>query len=1094
MLRKAFSPAPVFFCAAAFILTAGRIAHSGRSAAAVSFVRALGGALLFFSFFYSFGRLMISFPLSFVSRALSFLRSFRIPSFSVRTARFRSVPYPFSFLRFWLLACVAALFVSCAGGGGGGSSDSRPPFELVDLVIDGMDGDYLESRSAAIFSFNVTCPPFCEEQEVLFFRSSTERISLQDDEIGRENVSLNVSDTQRLSFPFAAGLPGTYYYGVCIGAECSAAQEIIVAGLAVTSLVTNVPRREGDNGDVFFMVEDDDELQLTATVSCFGPEECSYINVSYYRAIGDGIAELLKTINGSRSLRNMTEDFPFIDDAGGYTNEMHYYGCLDPTIPSRAVSYGEDDFSCLVVEVRFDDDDGDGVSRRNDVDDDGDGLVEIGTAEELDAMRYVPDGSGYRANAAAVADMRGCPPLADGGCGGYELTADIDLESYSDGRGWEPIGNDFAPFVAVFAGNNFTIRNLYINRPAEDRVGLFGQVGAGAELKDVRLAAVNVSGRDGAGGLVGNGAGVTISTSSVTGMVNGRNSVGGLVGDGTGAIINASSATGTVSGRNSVGGLVGDGEGATITASYVVGDVSGTDSVGGLVGGGTGATITASYAAGDVSGGNSVGGLVGDGFSSTITASYAVGDLSGSGDFGGLVGGREPTAVIDSYWDSDVSGRASDMFGAPRRTVQLQFPLAELRTAWEGQLCPGSAERAWDFGEIYQYPALTCPPGGAAAQEEQRTLPAFVGFSPADIVFLTVGDFGVEEANRTEGGVLGTAVGESLRLSAVLSCAAGALCAPTVVRYYESADAQVDTNDRLVGTSLSPHEGGSSAAAIMVAAGEDLIRYYGACVGDVCTAATRVVLPADVRVRSVRLVGSPLRILRGGDNVTFSVDLFCPGICSVVNLSFYASADAALDLTDEKIDEQEVFLAPAERRTISLAFSVPRSGYYGVCTPTECLADSVVRIIINNPNDQDDGDGVAAAEDVDDDGDGLIEIATADELNNIRFVVDGSGYQAGAVATKDVTGCPPTGCSGYELVASVDLASYGRDYDNGSGWDPVGTSASPFTAVFDGNDFPIHNLYINRPSEQDMGFFGSSWWPRASAVGCLDGYRGDGQF
>ena len=209
--------------------------------------------------------------------------------------------------------------------------------------------------------------------------------------------------------------------------------------------------------------------------------------------------------------------------------------------------------------------------------------------------------------------------------------------------------------------------------------------------------------------------------------------------------------------------------------------------------------------------------------------------------------------------------------------------------------------------------------------------------------------------------------------------------------------------DRLVGTSLSPHEGGSPAAAITVAAG-GAVRYYGACVEDNCTAGTEVILLTDVQVQGVRREGSPLRTLRGGDEVTFSVDLFCPGICSVVNLSFYASADAALDLTDEKIDEQGVSLAPAERRTISLAFSVPRSGYYGVCTPTECLADSVVRIIINNPNDQDDADGVAAAEDVDDDGDGLIEIATADELNNIRFVTDGSGYQVNATADEGCDG------------------------------------------------------------------------------------------
>ena len=395
---------------------------------------------------------MISFPLSFVSRALSFLRSFRILSFSVRTARFRSVPYPFSFLRFWLLACLAALFVSCAGGGGGGGGgtgggDSRPPFELVDPFISGTDGGYLEFRSPAIFSFNVTCPPFCEEREVLFFRSSTARISLQDDEIGRENVSLNVSDTQRLSFPFAAGLPGIYYYGVCIGAECSAAEEIIVAGLAVTSLVTDALRREGDDGDVFFVVENDDELQLRATVSCFGPVGCSNFTVSYYRVGGDGMVKPLEATNRSDPLlplRNMTEDFPSIDDTVDYTSDTRYYGCLDPNIPSQEISYGEDNGSCSTVVVRLDDDDGDGVSRRNDVDDDGDGLVEIGTAAELDAIRDVPDGSGYRLDNGSVRN-RGCPPA---GCGGYELTADIDLASYSDGRGWEPIGDDL-PFLSL---------------------------------------------------------------------------------------------------------------------------------------------------------------------------------------------------------------------------------------------------------------------------------------------------------------------------------------------------------------------------------------------------------------------------------------------------------------------------------------------------------------------------------------------------------------------------------------------------------------------------------------------------------------------
>ena len=377
--------------------------------------------------------------------------------------------------------------------------------------------------------------------------------------------------------------------------------------------------------------------------------------------------------------------------------------------------------------------------------------------------------------------------------------------------------------------------------------------------------------------------------------------------------------------------------------------------------------------------------------------------------------------------------------------------------------------RAWDFGETYQYPALTCPLGGAAAQEEQRTLPAFAD-PAADIVSLTLGDFRVTGANETAGGFLETAVGEPLDLSAVLSCARGALCAPAVVRFYESADDLINATDKLVGMRLSPQGGGTYEATVTVAAGA-AARYYGACVEDDCTAGPRVLLPADVQVREARLVGS--RVLSSGGSVTFSADLFCPGICPVVDLSFYVSANAVLDVTDEKIDGQELSLAPEERRTIALSFPVARSGYYGVCTPTRCFRDTVVHLVINNPHDRDDGDNVTAAEDVDDDGDGLIEIRTADELNNIRFILDGSGYQAGANSPENMTtGCPASGCIGYELAASINLASYGRGYAAGKGWEPVGNSSSPFTAIFVGNDFPIHNLTIDRPSEFGVGFFG----------------------
>ena len=115
-----------------------------------------------------------------------------------------------------------------------------------------------------------------------------------------------------------------------------------------------------------------------------------------------------------------------------------------------------------------------------------------------------------------------------------------------------------------------------------------------------------------------------------------------------------------------------------------------------------------------------------------------------------------------------------------------------------------------------------------------------------------------------------------------------------------------------------------------------------------------------------------------------------------------------------------------------------------------------------------DGDGSNDNVDVDVDGDGLIELRTADELNNIRYSLDGSGYQESETATKDTAGCPTspaTGCNGYELVAPADLTAYGT----GQGWQPIGETATPFTAIFDGNGFPIRDLFINRSDEDDIG-------------------------
>ena len=343
-----------------------------------------------------------------------------------------------------------------------------------------------------------------------------------------------------------------------------------------------------------------------------------------------------------------------------------------------------------------------------DYDHDDDGLIEIRSIAQLDAIRHDLDGNGassvgaYSTAFPGAATGMGCP---DTGCVGYELAASLDFQT-ADGSGpWAPLGyynssNNYAYFTADFNGNDLTISNLHINRRASKYVGLFGLVGSGSIVRRVGLEAVNATGRDSVGGLVGYNFG-NISNSYVKGSVSGEGDVGGLVGynDGT---VTQSYADANVLSRSKwdedVGGLVGDNRGS-ISNSYAEGDVYGERFVGGLVGHNDG-VITASYATGNVTGDNYIGGLVGshDGVITaayatgntsasdiasaglvasnygTITAAYATGTASGNGS-SGLVGNVwSEGGVYSSYWDTDTSGLYRSYGGLGKTTAQLQTP------------------------------------------------------------------------------------------------------------------------------------------------------------------------------------------------------------------------------------------------------------------------------------------------------------------------------------------------------------------------------------------------------------------------------------
>ena len=293
-------------------------------------------------------------------------------------------------------------------------------------------------------------------------------------------------------------------------------------------------------------------------------------------------------------------------------------------------------------------------------DTDGDGLIEISSLEQLDAIRYDLDGDGTPGDDDDASKYDDAFPTSGtetvcGACNGYELTRSLDFDnpgSYSSltvntawttGRGWTPIG---PRFDATFDGKGNTISNLHINRNDASNVGFFSWNATDGIVRNIGLTDIDVRGKSG-GGLAGGNRG-TISDSYASGSVAGSEAAtGGLVGRNDRGTIESSHADVSVSGADdgAAGGLVGRNDQGEIISSYATGSVSGGTPVGGLVGYSLGGSIISSYATGSVEARYTAGGLVGrvtsdftnegDGW---VISSYATGDVKGGVEVGGLIG------------------------------------------------------------------------------------------------------------------------------------------------------------------------------------------------------------------------------------------------------------------------------------------------------------------------------------------------------------------------------------------------------------------------------------------------------------------------
>lgn len=282
-----------------------------------------------------------------------------------------------------------------------------------------------------------------------------------------------------------------------------------------------------------------------------------------------------------------------------------------------------------------------------------DGWIE----NDQDILGYTVSADGQTYTALTADGLKNLAKLVnEEGKTDIDITLDTDLDLTN--MEWTPIGTDNSnSYKGTFDGKDKTITGLTVKQEGTNYAGLFGRIGSGGTVKNVKLTDVEVTGGSYVGGVAGQNDG-TVENCSVDGTVTGTGytDTGGIVGCNYGTI-SGCKAEGTVTGGESnVGGIAGESAlGATIEGCYSTAAVSGSTYVGGVVGSlGNNSSLMACYSTGDVTATlttGDAGGVVGANSRGTVTGCYhATGTVSGQGNVGGIVGFNSSGTFTACYW------------------------------------------------------------------------------------------------------------------------------------------------------------------------------------------------------------------------------------------------------------------------------------------------------------------------------------------------------------------------------------------------------------------------------------------------------------
>ncbi len=282
----------------------------------------------------------------------------------------------------------------------------------------------------------------------------------------------------------------------------------------------------------------------------------------------------------------------------------------------------------------------------------------------------------------------------------FALGADISWDASST---FTPIGKSATiNFAGTLDGAGHTISGLVLN--GDRYVGLFGFIGQGGTVKNLKIANPNFTASNSYGGVVAGmvNTGGLIDGVTVTGATYVSTSgsyKGGLVGQSAaGATVQNCSFSGNAQVSGSFGGIVGQNYGATkhcwSDATIVSTAVQSTSThLGGIASvvltlKGDTATIEDCYFMGNITGasGNNVGGIAGSFRTAHMLRCWNGGYLSASGYTGGLMGTYNNGTVADCYNAGTVYNESSAYVGG----IAGYYAVTSGTTQWSNVLSLGT--------------------------------------------------------------------------------------------------------------------------------------------------------------------------------------------------------------------------------------------------------------------------------------------------------------------------------------------------------------------------------------------------------------------